>query len=90
MGCLKETGKTIVKMGSFALGSALGAAFGGFGGFVGGVILSGMADSILGEGYKDKKDRLAAEEQERMAQQVDSYPADNNASNPFARLNTVV
>lgn len=90
MGCLKETGKTIVKMGSFALGSALGAAFGGFGGFVGGAILSGIADSILGEGYKDKKDRLAAEEQERMAQQVDSYSADNNASNPFARLNTVV
>lgn len=89
LGCLKETGKTIVKMGSFALGSALGMAFGGVGGFVGGMVLSTIADKVMGEGYKDKKDRLAAEEQEKIAQQVNSYPADNNASNPFARFNTV-
>lgn len=90
LGGLKETGKTIVKMGSFALGSALGAAFGGVGGFFGGIILSGLADKVMGEGYKDKKDRLAAEEQEKLAQQVNSFPADNNASNPFGKINTVV
>lgn len=90
IGGLKETGKTIVKMGSFALGSALGMAFGGVGGFFGGMILSGIADSVMGEGYKDKKDRLAAEEQEKLAQQTVSDPANNNTSNPFEKFNRVV
>lgn len=90
LGGLKETGKTIVKMGSFALGSALGMAFGGVGGFIGGMVLSSIADWAMGEGYKDKKDRLAAEEQEKLAQQQAPYANDGRSSNPFERFNTVV
>lgn len=93
LGCLKETGKTIVKMGSFALGSALGMAFGGFGGFVGGAILSGIADNLMGEGYKDKKDRLAQEAkeaQEAQAAQAGQYANNGTTSNPFSTFNTVV
>lgn len=84
LGCLKETGKTIIKMGSFALGSALGAAFGGVGGFFGGAILSGITDSIMGEGYKDKKDRLAKEAEEAQKAQL------AQSTNPFSTFNTVV
>jgi hypothetical protein len=84
IGGLKETGKTIVKMGSFALGSALGAAFGGFGGFVGGMVLSGIADKVMGEGYKDKKDRLAEEAKLATQQQ------ENNTANPFGQFNQIV
>ena len=57
-GGIKETGKTIVKMASFMLGSALGAAFGGIGGFAGGIALSCLADKVLGEDYKIKKERF--------------------------------
>ncbi len=89
IGGLKETGKTIVKMGSFALGSALGMAFGGFGGFVCGMALSSLADKVMGEDYKVKKERLAAEEQEKMAQQQATYSNNGRSSNPFERYNAI-
>ena len=91
IGALKETGKTIVKMGSFALGSALGGAFGGVGSLIGGIVLSGIADSVMGEGYKDKKDRLAkeAEEAEKAKMAQTAQPAYNHSTNPFEKFNMV-
>ncbi len=91
LGGLKETGKTVVKMASFALGSALGAAFGGFGGFVGGIALSCLADKVLGEDYKFKKERLAEEArlaEEQRNNQLQNFQTDN-VTNPFTTFNTV-
>ena len=89
IGGLKETGKTALKMGSFALGSALGGAFGGFGAFVGGMVLSTAADYLLGEDYSVKKERLA-EEAKNAQQNANSVNYDpSRATNPFERFNTV-
>lgn len=90
-GGIKETGKTLVKMASFMLGSALGAAFGGIGGFAGGIALSCLADKVLGEDYKIKKERLAEEarlaEEEKMTQ-LQNFQT-GNVTNPFSNFSTV-
>lgn len=90
IGGLKETGKTVLKMGSFALGGALGGAFGGFGAFIGGMVLSTAADYLLGEDYTVKKERLAEEAKnaQQNANPVNYDPS--RATNPFERFNAVV
>ena len=76
---------------SFMLGSALGAAFGGIGGFAGGIALSCLADKVLGEDYKIKKERLAEEarlaEEEKMTQ-LQNFQT-GNVTNPFSNFSTV-
>ena len=82
IGGLKETGKTVLKMGS--------CAFGGFGAFVGGMVLSSAADYLLGEDYSVKKERLA-EEAKKAQQDTNSVNYNpSRATNPFERFNTVV
>lgn len=103
-GGIKETTKTLFKMASFALGSALGAAFGGVGCFVGGMALSVVAEKIAGEGHKDKKDRLAFEAEQKAQQEAQELSGDMKAldeqvlmaqnsgggssTNPFANVKT--
>ncbi|MCM1296022.1 MAG: hypothetical protein NC311_10815 [Muribaculaceae bacterium] len=73
---IKEAGKTIGKMGLYALGAAVGAAFGGIG-ILGGTAVAGLAsDFLFGKDYSVKKDEQRAK---LMAMQKQAQAAKQNA-----------
>lgn len=79
-GGIKETGKAIGKMGLYALGSALGAAFGGIGSFAGAITAGLVTDTIFGKDYlteKSEKEEKLAQFQEAANGVDNSYPFDN-------------
>jgi len=71
-GGIKEAGKAIGKMGLYALGSALGAAFGGVGAFAGVAVAGLAADSIFGKDYSTEKDEKLKKYNEFVAAQQGS------------------
>jgi hypothetical protein len=77
LGGIAEIGKTVGKMGFYALGSAIGAAFGGVGMFAGAMVAGVIADSLFGKDYSQQKE----EKQEKMAKISQKFFQQQNNSN---------
>lgn len=83
-GGIKETCKSIGKMSMYALGSAVGAAFGGIGAIAGFSAATIAADSILGKDYLTEKN----EKEEKMSTCL-SQSEQNDIIQPY-KLNYMV
>lgn len=78
-GGIKEAGKAVGKMGMYALGSALGAAFGGIGAFAGAAVAGMLTDVVFGKDYTVAKDEKVAKQQEVLEKmQQNPYNANQN------------
>lgn len=73
-GGIKETGKAIGKMGMYALGSALGAAFGGIGAVAGAMVAGMMNDAVFGKDYTVAKDEKMAKQQAYLQKMQQNQP----------------
>lgn len=76
LGGLKETGKTLVNMGTIALTSSIGACFGPIGMFGLPILASMGVNALLGSSYKLKKAEAEKQKQQELAFQQ---------ANPFAQ-----
>lgn len=81
---IKEVGKTALKLGAFALGSAIGGAVPVPGlnfvtSIVGGMALGWVADKVLGKSFTEQRDEKLAAKAPQQQQQQQQAPANSNA-----------